>query len=226
MLARILFLLLLTMNLAAGAWWYLRAQEPRPVPAAVASTAPTLVLLNERDNAAMSKAAVVANAAQAATDPNAPPAVCSALGPFANETDLRIGMELLTPQVTAIQFQESSTVNTRGYWVYLPALNSRDAALKSARQLNAAGVRDYYVVTAGPTTRTRCPWDCSATATMPPAGSRKSPRSDFRATGRTHRSRTRLVDRVPARQRRTADLRYAARCSAADVEAAELWVKQ
>ena len=28
MLARILFLLLLTMNLAAGAWWYLRAQAP------------------------------------------------------------------------------------------------------------------------------------------------------------------------------------------------------
>lgn len=149
MLARILFLLLLTMNLAAGAWWYLRAQAPPVVPDGIESTTPTLVLLSERDTDAMSQAALAADAAQAPADPNAPPAVCGTLGPFANEADLRIGMDLLTPQVTRIQFQESSNVTTRGYWVYLPALDSRDAALKSARQLNAAGVRDYYVVTAG-----------------------------------------------------------------------------
>ena len=149
MLARILFLLLLTMNLAAGAWWYSRARAPEPVPPSAATSAPTLVLLSERDNDAMSQAALAADAVAAPIDPNAPPAVCSTLGPFENEADLRIGMELLTPQVTRIQFQESSNVTTRGYWVYLPALDSRDAALKSARQLNAAGVRDYYVVTAG-----------------------------------------------------------------------------
>ena len=57
--------------------------------------------------------------------------------------------QLLTPLVARIQYQESSSVTTRGYWVYLPAFESRDAALKSARQLNAANVRDYYVVTAG-----------------------------------------------------------------------------
>lgn len=149
MLARILFLLLLTMNLAAGAWWYLRAQTPPAAPDAIASTTPSLVLLSERDNDAMSQAALAADAAQTAVDPSAPPATCGTLGPFANEADLRVGMDLLTPQVSRIQFQESSTVTTRGYWVYLPALDSRDAALKSARQLNAAGVRDYYVVTAG-----------------------------------------------------------------------------
>lgn len=148
MLARILFLLLLTMNLAAGAWWYLRAQTPPPLPP-VESTIPTLVLLSERDSEAMSQAAVAADSALTAPDPKAVPAVCGTLGPFANEADLRVAMDLLTPQTARIQFQESSTVTTRGYWVYLPALNSRDAALKSARQLNAAGVRDYYVVTAG-----------------------------------------------------------------------------
>ena len=148
MLARILFLLLLTMNLAAVAWWYTRAQAPPPT-APPASTTPTLVLLSERDNSAMSAAAAAADVAQTPADPDAPASVCSTLGPFDNQADLRRGIELLTPQVTRIQFQESSSVTTRGYWVYLPALNSRDAALKSARQLNAAGVRDYYVVTAG-----------------------------------------------------------------------------
>lgn len=149
MLARILFLLLLTMNLAAGAWWYLHAQKPPAAPEAIESATPTLVLLSERGSDAMSQAALAADAARAPIDPNAPPSVCGTLGPFANEGDLRLGMDLLTPQVTRIQFQESSTVTTRGYWVYLPALDNRDAALKSARQLNAAGVRDYYVVTAG-----------------------------------------------------------------------------
>jgi len=148
MLARILFLLLLAMNLASVAWWYWRGQVPEP-PAQIASSAPKLVLLSERDNAAMSEAARVAEAAQAPIDPNAAAPVCSTLGPFADQTALKRGIDVLTPQVTRIQYQESSTVTTRGYWVYLPALDSRDAALKSARQLNAAGVRDYYVVTAG-----------------------------------------------------------------------------
>lgn len=147
MLARILFLLLLAMNLASVAWWYWRGQVPAPPPPV--SAAPTLVLLSERDSAAMQDAARAADAAQASPDADATPAVCGALGPFEDQTALKRGIDLLTPQVTRIQYQESSSVTTRGYWVYLPALDSRDAALKSARQLNAAGVRDYYVVTAG-----------------------------------------------------------------------------
>ncbi len=146
MLARIVFLLLLAMNLATVAWWYWRGQQPAPPPAAL--SAPALVLLSERDNAAMSEAARSADAAQAVAA-GGTPAVCSALGPFKDQTELKRGLEVLTPQVTRIQYQESSNVTTRGYWVYLPAFDSRDAALKSARQLNAAGVRDYYVVTAG-----------------------------------------------------------------------------
>ncbi len=146
MLARIVFLLLLAMNLATVAWWYWRAQQPAPPPTPL--SAPALVLLSERDNAAMSEAARSVDAAQAVAA-GGTPAVCSALGPFKDQAELKRGLEVLTPQVTRIQYQESSNVTTRGYWVYLPALDSRDAALKSARQLNAAGVRDYYVVTAG-----------------------------------------------------------------------------
>jgi hypothetical protein len=146
MLARIVFLLLLAMNLASVAWWYWRGQQPAPPPTAL--SAPSLVLLSERDNAAMSEAARSADAARTVAA-GAATAVCSALGPFRDQTELKRGLEVLTPQVTRIQYQESSSVTTRGYWVYLPALDSRDAALKSARQLNAAGVRDYYVVTAG-----------------------------------------------------------------------------
>lgn len=149
MLPRILFMLLLAMNLASAAWWYWRAQAPAEAPAEPESTTPTLVLLSERDSSAMSDAASAAASASAPRDPSAPAAICAALGPFKTQSDVNRGMQLLTPLVARIQYQESSSVTTRGYWVYLPAFESRDAALKSARQLNAANVRDYYVVTAG-----------------------------------------------------------------------------
>ena len=149
MLARILFLLLLVMNLAAAAWWYWRVQAPEMPIVPVESKVPSLVLLSERDGTLMAQAAQAAESAQELADAGRPPAVCAALGPFETQSDLRRAMDLLTPLVDRIQFQESSSVTTRGYWVYLPAFGTRDAALKSARQLNAAGVRDYYVVTAG-----------------------------------------------------------------------------
>lgn len=149
MLARILFLFLLALNIAAGAWWYLRTP---PVTARFAASDPgvtALVLLSERDAEAMSTAAAAAEQAAAPADPTAPARACQSIGPFETQTDLRLAMDILTPQSTRIQFQEVSSDTPRGYWVYLPAYSSRDAALKAARQLNAAGVRDYYVVTAG-----------------------------------------------------------------------------
>lgn len=149
MIARILFLLLLVLNIAAGAWWYLRPQTTEAAFSAADPGVTALVLLSERDANAMSAAAAAASAAATPVDPNAPARVCQSLGPFETESDMRRAMELLTPQTARIQFQENSVDTPRGYWVYLPAYSDRDAALKTARQLNAAGVRDYYVVTAG-----------------------------------------------------------------------------
>ena len=58
-------------------------------------------------------------------------------------------MTALTPATERIQFRETRAVRSRGWWVYLPAFPSRNAALTAARDLSAKGVRDYYVVTAG-----------------------------------------------------------------------------
>lgn len=137
------------MNLAAGGWWYFRPPPSGPGFSSTDPNVPGLVLLGERDAAAMSAAATIAGAAGLPVDPAAPVAQCASLGPFETQSDLRRGLELLTPQVVRIQFQERSQESTRGYWVYLPAYGDRDSALKAARQLNSAGVRDYYVVTAG-----------------------------------------------------------------------------
>jgi len=62
---------------------------------------------------------------------------------------MREALNALTSAVTRIQYREAHATETRGYWVYLPALASREQALAAARQLSSKGVRDYYVVTAG-----------------------------------------------------------------------------
>lgn len=146
MFARVVFLLLLAANLGFGAWLVLAP------PAAVAQLPPVdadvapLVLLNERSDA-------VADAAELASVPTPMTAIkdlrCTTLGPFPTQSDLRRAMNALTPLTERIQYREARTLRVRGWWVYLPAFPSREAALAAARELSSKGVRDYYVVTAG-----------------------------------------------------------------------------
>ena len=74
---------------------------------------------------------------------------CHSIGTFPTQADVRVAIGALTPLVRRIQFREAHATQARGYWVYLPALATREQALAAARQLSAKGVRDYYVVTAG-----------------------------------------------------------------------------
>ncbi len=141
MIARAVFLLMLALNLAMGGWWYVHLTRP-PAPAP-RSDAPTLLLLHEREAQAM------ADAAAAVAVTSGGDSVCETVGPFATQSSLQRALDLIGAQALRAQFQEQSVENTRGYWVYLPAYENRESALKAARQLNAASVRDYYVVTAG-----------------------------------------------------------------------------
>lgn len=146
MFARVLFLLLLAANLGFGVWLMLAP------PVAVAQLPPTdagvapLVLLNETSDA-------VVDAAEVTTPPLPISAIkdlrCTTLGPFPTQSDLRRAMTVLTPLTERIQFRESRTLRSRGWWVYLPAFVSRETALAAARELSSKGIRDYYVVTAG-----------------------------------------------------------------------------
>ena len=58
-------------------------------------------------------------------------------------------MNALTPSTKRIRVRETRATQVRGYWVFLPAMASREQALAAARNLSQKGVRDYYVVTAG-----------------------------------------------------------------------------
>jgi len=147
MFARIVFLLLLALNIGVGCWLYFAPQSSAAQLPATDAGVPKLVLLSEQEHGGE------ANAAELASAPESPADLgndsCTSIGPFATQADMRGAINALTPLVSRIQYREAHSTETRGYWVYLPALASREQALTIARQLSAKGVRDYYVVTAG-----------------------------------------------------------------------------
>jgi len=142
----VLFVLLLASNLGIAAWLWL---APKPSVAAMPVTdagVPQLVLLSEQMGAVAS-AQEMADAPRSITD--LARLTCTQLGPFGTQADLRRTMASLTPRVDRVQFRETRTIRSRGWWVYLPAYGDRTEALAAARRLSDQGIRDYYVVTAG-----------------------------------------------------------------------------
>ncbi|HEY6986537.1 MAG TPA: SPOR domain-containing protein [Rhodanobacteraceae bacterium] len=146
MFVRVLFLLLLAANLGAASW--LVFAPPAPTASMPTSDAgvPKLQLLSERDRGDEAAAELAAPPESRADQSNDE---CHSIGTFPTQADVRAAINVLTPLTRRIQFREAHATQARGYWVYLPALATREQALATARQLSAKGVRDYYVVTAG-----------------------------------------------------------------------------
>ena len=145
MLARGAFIVLLCLNLAASLWWALhRPPQAAPLPPGEPGV-PTLVLLAEAEREAQP-------AAELATAPMrlAESLSCLSIGPFDTPSALRRAVDALGGSVGKLQYREAQVQSLRGWRVYLPAAASRAEALARARALAALGLRDYYVVTAGP----------------------------------------------------------------------------
>ena len=145
MILRGLVVFLACLNLGVGLWWLMHREPVVAPPPAIESGTGTLVLLGEAEAPPPPDLADVG----AVPVPMPATAACLTLGPFATPAELRAAMNALTPLVARIQFREAASTALHGYRVFLPAANSREEALATARQLAARGVRDYYVVTAG-----------------------------------------------------------------------------
>ncbi|MDN5925172.1 MAG: SPOR domain-containing protein [Xanthomonadales bacterium] len=143
MFLRLLFLLLLALNLGVGGWLLFGNDDPAPPPTdpGVAE----LHLLSESSAGAPPGATQEPKRAVSAEAGDR----CFSLGPFPTEADVRAALNALTPHVARVQFRTEQSTASRGWWVYLPALPSREQALATARSLADQGVQDYYVVTAG-----------------------------------------------------------------------------
>ena len=67
MLVRVLFLLLLAMNIGGGCWLYFAPQRHAPVPPATDARVPKLVLLSERERPGEANASELASAPESAS---------------------------------------------------------------------------------------------------------------------------------------------------------------
>jgi hypothetical protein len=171
MFLRLLFVLLIALNIAVGAWLLL-GQDDVHGRAATDAGVPELHLLSERPPAPSSApapaspasalaAATPSNPASSAAPaapapaPTAPPPprpntyTCMALGPFATQTDMRNARAALSSQAARMRQRQEQTTQTTGWWVYLPGGGSRDKALELGRRLAAANVGEYFIVSSG-----------------------------------------------------------------------------
>lgn len=158
MFVRLIFLLLLALNLGAGAWLLFGHAQVVSFPPMTDPGVTELRLWSETAKADRPVAIPASEPAFASSIDAAasPPAreTCMTLGPFMTGVDMRAAMQTLAPHVARIQYREEQVSRSHGYWIYLPAAASREAALDEARQLAAKGIHDFYVVTAGDTQNT------------------------------------------------------------------------
>lgn len=161
MFLRLLFVLLIALNIAVGAWLVL-GQDDAHVPSVADPGVPVLHLLTERDDLASAAsvaappAATSESLAAAATDAVAPAeaavaarAQCMALGPFASLQALRSARGRLSSALVRSRSRQEQSQQSRGWWVYLPAQASREKALAEAQKLATANIDDYFVVSSG-----------------------------------------------------------------------------
>ncbi|HET6554815.1 MAG TPA: SPOR domain-containing protein [Dyella sp.] len=165
MFLRLLFVLLIALNIAVGAWLLL-GQDDVHGRSASDPGVPELHLLSERPVPPASALAPIAStsvAAAPAESTPAPPSVpvsapkstqqtsytCMALGPFTTQTDMRNARSALSSQAARMRSRQEQTMQTTGWWVFLPAGGSRDRALELGHRLSAANVGEYFIVSNG-----------------------------------------------------------------------------
>src|SRR5579875_822094 len=127
MFLRLLFLLLLALNLGAAAWLLFGTGRPAPLPPATDPGVPELRLLSEMPRAPPPRPAPPAASASGEAGP--PADRCETLGPFQTQTDMRAAMQALSPHVPRIQYRQEQVNQLHGYWVYLPATGDRECAV-------------------------------------------------------------------------------------------------
>ena len=74
---------------------------------------------------------------------------CYTVGVFNSKSESTSVLNALKKDVLKIRTRKIISSQEAGYWVYIPAKNSRDEALDIGRQLSQLNIKDYYVVTGG-----------------------------------------------------------------------------
>ncbi len=147
MFVRVLFLLLLALNIGSACWLVFAPKPPQTPFVATDPGVPELKLLSEQEVDTAAAGAELAGPPESVADLAHDD--CRSIGPFPSQADVRNAMNALTPLVKRTRWRQQTITEARGDWVYLPAFKTREEALDAARALASKGVHDYYVVTAG-----------------------------------------------------------------------------
>ena len=167
MFLRLLFVLLMVLNIVACAWLFL-GQPYAHVPTPTDPGVPELRLLSElpAPAATATPAASVSTPAPPASAPAPAPATtntlaantahtdtstlrCLSLGPFATPHDLSQARDALAAVTQRMRSRQEQVAQAHSWWVYLRAPGSRAQALALTKQLAAHGITDYFVVSGG-----------------------------------------------------------------------------
>ena len=130
---RILVILLLLANIAWLGWTQWRVEpdpqvQPTPATVPAPADAPTLVLLSERPD---------------------PPPKCLTIGPFRDQAEAQRVSDRLDDYARRQQTRTTQATEDRGWWVYLPADESRSVAAQNMRDLRQAGFEEAYLINTG-----------------------------------------------------------------------------
>ncbi|VAW41609.1 hypothetical protein MNBD_GAMMA01-2055 [hydrothermal vent metagenome] len=74
---------------------------------------------------------------------------CYSVGVFNAKSEIQPVLDMLKGDVIKIRTRKVISTQEAGYLVFIPALKSREEALKVGRQLSQNDINDYYVVTGG-----------------------------------------------------------------------------
>ncbi len=147
---RLLFLLLLAVNLGVFAWMrFLAAPDPAVDREPLTQQLdPGKLRVVSADELARTKTAAPAakpkpNAAPAAPEPV--PIACLEWGSF-SPGDATLAAQRLEPLALGARLAQYRGEETAGWWVYIPPQANRVGALRKAAELKKLGVEEYFVV--------------------------------------------------------------------------------
>lgn len=145
LLIRLLFIIALLSNIGL----YIYDRQNRPKVKSFTATDPgidELVLLSELDteNTIWEDQNTDQN-----TSPQAFNQACYSVGPFNSKSETTLILDALKNDVIKIRTRKVISTQEAGYWVFIPAMKSREEALNVGRRLSQLNIKDYYVVTGG-----------------------------------------------------------------------------
>ena len=153
---RLLFFFLLLVNVLVYLWYNLNPQKPDTAStrANTLTPRPRIVLLSELPANTIIKKHKTSNVKQKPDpDPDthskpstSPQKNCYTLGPFTNNRDLTIAIKKIAQSRRDFTKRVSEERKHLGYRVYLPPLETRDAALQKAEELKLLGEKHFFVI--------------------------------------------------------------------------------